>query len=223
MKTIIALALSFLITGCSGINTAMQTDTLPPLPDELKVGHNVLERDTTDEFTFPLITEDQRSKLQQKSGVVVPDNTQVIGMREIEGKRTLEAYLVPLSEDPNDFEVYLMTRGSDGYGIHCMDLGRFHTGEHKGPMTFGGNRYYTLDTSITFDDKTHFTLHRVMTLTSLYLKNHTLTEAWRVEWDDNYEIDSKGYITFTNQQETFRTDGVNDPVIEQYKSSNRAK
>ena len=57
-----------------------------------------------------------------------------------------------------------------------------------------------------------------MTLTSLYLKNHTLTEAWRVEWDNHYEITEDGHFNFKGQQETYRTDGVDDPVIEQYKS-----
>lgn len=218
----IALVASLLITGCGGINNTKQMDNLPALPDKLQVGHSVLSQDTVPEFSFPTITEDQRMKLHLKSGMVVPDSTRVIGVREIEGKRTLEAYLVPLSEDPNDFEVYLMTRGSDGWGIHCIDLGRFHTSEHQGPMRFGGNRFYTHDSSLTFDGTTHIIIHHTMTLTSIYLKDHRLTELWRVEWDDHLEIDDTGFITCTSQQETYRTEGVNDPVIEEFKSRNWA-
>ena len=216
MKTIIAIA-TLLLISCNSTNHLM--NDMPALPDEPQLGHNVLSRDTVPEITFPVITEDQRTMLHLKSGVVVPDSTRVIGVREIEGNRTLEAYLVPLSEDPNDFEVYLMTRGSDGYGIHCIMLGKFHTSEHQGPMRFGGNRFYTFDTSITFDGTKHIVLHRILTLTSIYLKDHSLTEGWRVEWDDHYEIDDSGFIGFSRQQETYRTDGVDDPVIDDYKST----
>ena len=219
MKTMIALIASVLMTGCGGINTAKQVNNLPTLPDVIQLGHSVLSRDSIPAYSFPTITEQQRKEL----GEVVPDDTQVIGMREIEGKCTLEAYLIPQSEEPNDFKVYLMTRGKDGHRIHNIDLGRFHTSEHQGPMRFGGNRFYTTDAELTFTDDSHFTVHRVMTLTSHYLKDHTLTEMWRVEWDDNYEIDGKGYITFIGQQETYRTEGVDDPAIEEFKSRNRSE
>lgn len=213
----IALVASILMTGCGGISKTAQTDSLPALPDVLQLGHSVLSRDSIPAYSFPTITEEQRKEL----GEVVPNNTQVIGMREIEGKYTLEAYLVPQSEEPNDFKVYLMTRGKDGHRIHDIDLGRFHTSEHQGPMRFGGNRFYTTDAEIIFDGPRHFTVHRVMTLTSHYLKDHTLTEMWRVEWDDNYEITADGHISFTSQQETYRTEGVDDPAIEEFKSRNR--
>ena len=88
------------------------------------------------------------------------------------------------------------------------------------PLRFGGNRFYTTDAELRFDGKDRFTVHRVMTLTSLFLKDHTLTEMWRVEWDNRYEINSNGKFIFKGQQETMRTEGVDDPVIEQFKSRN---
>ncbi len=206
---------AILLLGCNSIHTAKQMNRLP---DELQLGYSILTQDTISVSDFPTITEEQRNTLHLKSGLIVPDSTRAIGMREIEGNRTLEASLLPLSEEPNDFKVYLTTRGSDGYGIHTIDLGRFHSTEHQGPMRFGGNRFYTLDTSISFDGISHFTVHRVMTLTSHFLKDHTLTEMWRVEWDDHYEISSDGTFSFTGQQETYRTDGVDDPMIEEYQS-----
>ena len=157
--------------------------------------------------------------LQLKSGLVVPDSTRVIGTRQVADKFSLEAYLVPLSENPNDFKVLLTTRGSDGYSIHSIDLGRFHTCEYQGRPRLGGNRYYTTDATLHFDNDSHFTLHRVMTLTSLYLKDHTLTELWRVEWDDQYEIDSNGYFIYKRQQETLRTPAdLDDPMITDYQA-----
>ena len=216
MKTIITIA-ALLLIGCN--NTSNLMNDMPALPDKLELGHNVLSRDTVPAYNFPTITEDQRMMVRLKSFTDLPDSTRVIGVREIEGKRTLEAYLVPLSEDPNDFKVYLMTRGSDGYGIHCIDLGEFHTSEHQGPMRFGGNRFYTHDSSISFDGTAHIVRHHILTLTSIYLKDHSLTEMWRVEWDDHYKIDDSGFITFSNQQETFRTDSVDDPVINKYQSA----
>ena len=214
MKTIITLVASILLTACGGINTANQINNLPVLPDEVQLGHNILSRDSIPAFGFPVITEEQCKEL----GDAVTKNTQVIGVREIDGKLTLEAYLVPLSEDPNDFKVYMTTRGKDGHRIHSIDLGRFHTSEHQGPMRFGGNRFYTTDAEITFDGARHFTVHRVMTLTSLFLKDHTLTEMWRVEWDDNYEITADGHFSFMGQKETHRTEGLEDPAIEEFKS-----
>lgn len=216
MKTIITIAVSLLISGCGGINNTKQMNTLP---DVVQVGHNVLSRDTIPSFNYPTITEDQRMKVRLKSFTDLPDSTKFIGVREIGGKRTLEAYMVPLSEDPNNFEVYLITRGSDGWGIHCIDLGRFHTCEYQGRPRLGGNRYYTTDATLHFDNDSHFTLHRVMTLTSLYLKDHRLTEMWRVEWDDQYEIDSNGYFIYKRQQETLRTPAdLDDPMITDYQA-----
>lgn len=202
------------MTGCGGINTTKQINNLPALPDEVQLGHNILSRDSIPAFNFPVITKEQHEEL----GDDVPKNTQVIGMREIDGKLTLEAYLVPLSEEPNDFKVYMITRSKDGHRIHSIDLGQFHTSEHQGPLRFGGNRFYTTDAELTFDGVRHFTVHRVMTLTSLFLKDHTLTEMWRVEWDDNYEITADGHFSFMGQKETYRTEGVEDPAIEDFKS-----
>ena len=214
MKTIITLAVSLLITSCGGINTAKQINNLPALPDVLQLGHNVLSRDTIPAFNYPTITEDQREELGEAASL----DTQVIGVRKIEGNCTLEAYLVPLSEEPNDFKVYLMTRDKDGHRIHSIDLGRFHASEHQGPPRSGGNRFYTTDAELLFNGARHFTVHRVMTLTSLYLKNHTLTEMWRVEWDDNYEITADGHFSLIGQEETYRTEGVDDPSIEEFKA-----
>ena len=190
---------------------------MPALPNELHLGHNVLTQDSIPSFNYPTITEEERLNLHLKSGVEVPENTKVIGVREIEGKRTLEAYLVPLGEDPNDFKVYLMTRGSDGNCIESMDLGRLHKSEHQGPMRFGGNRFYTLDTSISFNGKTGFTVHYTLTLTSIYLKNHQLTQMWRVDWDDEYEIDNDGRPIIKNRKETLREGTPAEEVVEQYK------
>ena len=207
-----------LMLSCSGINTTGQTSSLPVLHDKLQLGHNLLARDSVTTLDFPILTEDQHMVLQLKSGLVVPDSTRVIGTRQVTDKFSLEAYLVPLSENPNDFKVLLTTRDSDGYSIHSIDLGRFHTCEYQGRPRLGGNRYYTTDAELRFDDATRFTLHRVMTLTSLYLKDHRLTEAWRVEWDNRYEIADGGRFVYKGQQETFRTTGVQDPKIEEYKS-----
>ena len=220
MKTLIAIV-TLLLMGCNNINTTKQMSSLPALPNELQLGRNVLSQDSFPELAYPVITDDQRMTLQLKSGLTVPDSTLVIGMREIAGKRTLEAYLVPLSEDPNDFKVYLTTRGSDGYGIHTLDLGRFHTQEHKGPMRLGGNRFYTHDISATFDSTVRVVVHHALTLTSIYLKNHTLTEGWRVEWDDEYVIDNKGFFTLKSQHETLRNGIPEEEIVEQYMAQNR--
>ena len=211
MKTLIAIV-TLLLMGCNNINTTKQMSSLPALPNELQLGRNVLSQDSIPELAYPVITDDQRMTLQLKSGLTVPDSTLVIGMREIAGKRTLEAYLVPLSEDPNDFKVYLTTRGSDGYGIHTLDLGRFHTQEHKGPMRLGGNRFYTHDISATFDSTVRVVVHHALTLT---------TEGWRVEWDDEYVIDDKGFFTLKSQHETLRNGIPEEEIVEQYKAQDR--
>lgn len=217
MKTILTIAI-ILLMGCNSINTSKQMNSLPPLPDELQVGQNVLSSDSLPAISFPTITEDQRSMLHLRAGLVVPDSTKLIGVREIDGKCTLEAYWVPLSDDPNDFKVYLITRSSDGYGIECIDLGKFHISEHQGPMRFGGNRFYTLDTSVTFDGKTRITVHRTLALTSIYLKDHSLTQLWRVDWDDHYKIDNKGHFTLISQTETLREGSPDEETVNQYKS-----
>lgn len=158
-----------------------------------------------------------------QSGLDMPDSTRLIGVREAGKSCSLVAYQVPGDDDRGFFKVYLMTHREGGTVIDALDLHEFHTSEHQGPMRFGGNRFYTLDSSVTFDGKDHFTVHRVMTLTSIYLKDHTLTEGWRVEWDDNYKITSDGHFNFTGQQETYRTDGIDDPIIEEFKSRNLPK
>jgi len=220
MRTIITLMADLLLMlSCSGINTNRQTSSLPVLHDKLQLGHNLLARDSITTLDFPILTEDQHMVLQLKSGLVVPDSTRVIGTRQVTDKFSLEAYLVPLSENPNDFKVLLTTRDSDGYSIHSIDLGRFHTCEYQGRPRLGGNRYYTTDATLHFDNDSHFTLHRVMTLTSLYLTDHTLTELWRVEWDDRYEIASDGHILFKGQHETLRIPAdLDDPVINDYQA-----
>lgn len=189
------------------------------IPDTLQVGHNILSRDTVEQTAYPTLSTEQRSHLARQTSLDVPDSTQLIGERLAGDGITLAAYKVPASEDPNIFKVYLVTHGKDDAVIGALDLGDFHTSEHQGPMRFGGNRFYTTDASVTFDDKGHFTVHRVMTLTSIYLKDHTLNELWRVEWDDHYKIDSKGFFVFKGQQETHRSPAdLDDPVVEEYKS-----
>ena len=220
MRTIFTLMADILLMmSCSGITSTGQTTGIYSLPDRLQLGHNLLLRDSVTTLDFPFLTLDQRRTLQFKSGIVVPDSTRAIGARQVAGKYSLEAYLVPLSVNPDDFKILLTTRGSDGYSIHTIDLGRFHTCEYQGRPRLGGNRYYTTDAELMFTDETHFTLHRVMTLTSLYLKDHSTHEMWRVEWDDRYEIDSNGYFIFKSQQETLRSPAdLNDPVINDYQS-----
>ena len=220
MKTIIAFAVSLIIIGCGGINHIKQTNDLPVLADELQVGQNVLSRDTLPSVDYPVLTTQQRKDLAMQSGLDMPDSTRLIGVREAGKSCSLVAYQVPGDDDRGFFKVYLMTHREGGTVIDALDLHEFHTSEHQGPMRFGGNRFYTLDSSVTFDGKDHFTVHRVMTLTSIYLKDHTLTEGWRVEWDDNYKITSDGHFNFTDQKETYRTDGIDDPIIEEFKSRN---
>ena len=221
MKTLLIIA-AILLMACNNLNTAPQNDSLPALPDELRIGRNALSRDTVPAFSFPTITDDQRMTLQLKSGLVVPDSTMVIGSRKVNGNCTLEAYLVPSGEIPSDFKIYLTTRGSDGYGIHTIELDRFHTCQYQGKPRLGGNRYYTTDAELRFDGDTRFTLHRVMTLTSIFLKDHSTHEMWRVEWDNLYEIDASGHIIFIGQQETLRSPAdLDDPVIDQYMSHDR--
>ncbi len=221
MKTILLL-LTMLMASCNSIGPTRQADPLPTLPDVLRLGHNKLSHDSVPAMNYPVITEEQRIKLKLNSSLVLPDSARVIGVREIAGHRTLEAYLEPLSEDENDFKVYLTTRGSDGYGIHTIDLGPFHTSEHQGPMRLGGNRFYTTDAELHFEGKNHIVLHRVMTLTSIYLKNHQLTELWRVEWDNRYEIDEHGHIVFAGQEETSRMPAeLDDPIIADYQARDR--
>ena len=216
----IALVASILMMGCSGINNTGQMNTLP---DILQVGQSILSRDTVEQVIYPTLTAEQRNSLSRQTTLDVPDSIRLIGMRPVENGITLAAYKVPMGEEPNLFKVYLVTRDDKDAIVDAVDLGFFHTSEHKKPMTFGGNRFYTTDVTVAFDDTRHFVSHHVMTLTSLYLKNHTLTELWRVEWDNRYEISADGRFSFKGQQETYRTDGVNDSVIEDLKSRCRPK
>ena len=216
MKTMIVLAVSIMITSCGGTYYNPQHNN--SLPDTLQIGQNILIRDTVETTEYPALDEEQRLGLDRQMTLDVPDSTQLIGTRPVNNGITLEAYIVPTGENPNLFKVYFVTRSDKGAVIDWIDLRDFHTSEHQGPMRLGGNRFYTTDATVTFDDASHFTVHRVMTLTSLYLKNHTLTELWRVEWDNRYEITDDGKFLFKGQEETHRTDGVDDPVIEEYKS-----
>ena len=221
MKMMIALVACILMTGCGG--TLYSPQHINSLPDTLQIGQSVLSRDTVEQMEYPVLDEEQRIGLDRQMTLNVPDGTQLIGVRPVKNGITLDAYKVPTGEDPNQFKVYFVTRSGKGVVIDCIDLRDFHTSEHQGPMRFGGNRFYTTDATVTFVDASHFTLHRVMTLTSIYLKDHRLTEMWRVEWDDNYEITADGHINFTGQQETYRTEGLDDPIIEEFKSRDISK
>ena len=212
----IVLAVSIMITSCGGTYYNPQPNN--SLPDTLQIGQNILIRNTVEKTEYPVLNEEQRHRLDRQMTLDVPDSTQLIGTRPVNNGITLEAYKVPTGENPNLFKVYFVTRSDKGAVIDWIDLRDFHTSEHQGPMRLGGNRFYTTDATVTFDDASHFTVHRRMTLTSLYLKNHTLTELWRVEWDNRYEITDDGKFLFKGQEETHRTDGVDDPVIEEYKS-----
>lgn len=211
-KTIIAVVASLMMIGCGGIHTGKML----PLPDVLQVGHNLLERDSVEQDSFPYLDHEQCIDLAGQTALEVPDSTQLIGVRPAGEDFTLEAYKVPVGVGPNLFKVYLVTRDNQGVPVDALDLREFHTCEYQGQPRFGGNRYYTLDTRVTFDGKAGFTVHRLMTLTSLYLKDHRLTEMWRVEWDNNYIIGDDGRFRFVEQCENYRTDGVDDPTIDQY-------
>jgi hypothetical protein len=218
MKSFLMLATSLIIMSCSGINNTKQMNTLP---DVLQMGQSILSRDTVEQVDYPTLTHDQCIVLRQQTSLDVPDNTQLIGVRPAGDKKSLDALKVPTGDDPNQFKVYLLTHSDKGVFIDAIDLGEFHTSEHQGPMRLGGNRFYTTDAELRFDGPDHFTLHRVMTLTSLYLKDHSLTEAWRVEWDNLYEITADGHFQFKGQQETYRSNNIDDPIIDDFKSRDR--
>lgn len=224
-KTIIAAVVGLLMIGCGGNHTGKMQKLLNTLPDVLEVGHNLLERDSIEQDTFPYLGHEQCVALAGQIALDVPDSTQLIGARPAGEGIFLEAYKVPVGEGPNLFKVYLVTRTRDNEGVHvdALDLREFHTCEYQGQPRFGGNRYYTLDTRISFDGKTGFTVHRLMTLTSLFLKDHRLTEMWRVEWDNNYTIGDDGRIRFEEQCENYRTAGVDDPMIEEYQTRDLPK
>lgn len=224
-KTIIAAVVGLLMIGCGGSHTGKMQKLLNTLPDVLEVGHNLLERDSFEQDTFPYLGHEQCVALAGQIALDVPDSTQLIGARPAGEGIFLEAYKVPVGKGPNLFKVYLVTRTRDNKGVHvdALDLREFHTCEYQGQPRFGGNRYYTLDTRISFDGKTGFTVHRLMTLTSLFLKDHRLTEMWRVEWDNNYTIGDDGSIRFEEQCENYRTAGVDDPMIEEYQTRDLPK
>ena len=216
MKTIITLAATLMITGCSGISNTRQINTLP---DIVQVGQNLLSRDTIEEADYPTLTREQRLALGEQTKSEVPTGTQLIGERSVGKGFILSVYKIPTGKDPNQFKVYLVTSKGDSTVVDAIDLREFHTSEHQQPLRLGGNRFYTTDAELRFDDSNHFTLHRVMTLTSLYLKNHTLTECWHVEWDNHYEITEDGRFRYLEQQETTRKPAeLEDPMIEEYKS-----
>lgn len=218
MKTIIVFVVTLMITGCSGsgINSTTQMNALP---DTLQIGQSILSRDTVEPVDYPTLTDEQLSTLKHQTALDIPDGTQLIGARQVGKGIILEAYKISMGEDPNQFKVILMTHDNKGQFVDALDLHEFHTSEHQGPMRFGGNRFYTTDAELRFNDARHFTLHRVMTLTSLYLKDHSLTEAWRVEWDNNYEIDATGHFAFKGQKETLRApNDIDNPIIEEFKS-----
>lgn len=218
-----SLATAILLMGCNGINTksTVTNDTLPALPDTLQMGQSKLSRDTIPADTLLVLTADQRTALAQQTGFDIPDSTALIGVLDINGGCTLEAYKIPLSENPNDFKVYFVTRNNEEQVIDAIDLREFHTIEYQGRPRFGGNRFYTRDVIITFHGDRRFTQHVTMTLTGLYLKDHHLTELWRVMWDNRYEITADGHFKFLGQTETYRPDNLDDPIIEKYKSFNQ--
>ena len=219
MKTILSLVATLMITGCSGINSTNQINTLP---DIVQVGQNLLSRDTIEQVDYPTLTREQRIALQEQTKSDVPAGTQLIGARSVGKDLVLSVYKIPTGKDPNQFKVYLVTHKSDGTVVDAVDLREFHTSEHQNPMRLGGHRFYTTDAELLFDGPNHIILHRVMTLTSLYLKDHRLTEIWRVEWDNHYEIDSKGHINFKTPQETHRSPAdIDDPIINDYQSRDR--
>lgn len=219
MKTIITLAATLMITGCSGISNTRQINTLP---DIVQVGQNLLSRDTIEEADYPTLTREQRLALGEQTKSEVAAGTQLIGERSVGKGLILSVYKIPTGKDPNQFKVYLVTSKGDSSVVDAVDLREFHTSEHQQPLRLGGNRFYTTDSELHFDSPDHIILHRVMTLTSLYLKDHRLTEIWRVEWDNHYNIDAQGHITFQSQQETYRSSSdINDPMIEEYQSRDR--
>ena len=228
MKTILTLTATLLIMACSNIHTNSQISTLP---DTLQVGHSILSRDTAQAASFPVLTAAQCRELAAQTGLVVPDSSRLIGMRPFNDEITIAAYQIPTGENPNQFKVYLVAhvgsmaqvgKGHLSRDIHVwdhLDLGVFHTSEHQKPLRFGGNRFYTTDAELRFDGNDRFTLHRVMTLTSLYLKDHRLTELWRVEWDNHYGISEEGRFYHDGQQETLRTPAdLIDPMITDYQA-----
>ncbi len=227
----IALAAALMIMGCNSIKNNGQMNTLPDL---VQVGQNLMSRDTVQPDSFPTLTAAQCRELASQTGYNVSDSCRLIGMRPFNDEITIAAYQIPSGENPNMFKVYLvahvgnMAQVSKGHlsrDIHVwdhLDLGEFHTSEHQKPLRFGGNRFYTTDAELRFDGNDRFTLHRVMTLTSLYLKDRSTHEMWRVEWDNHYGINEEGRFYFIDQQETLRTPAdLIDPVIEQYQSRDR--
>ena len=217
MRILIEILVMGLLMGCSGTIKQGEDDGLA-LPDSIDVGQSTLSRDSIAPFPYPVLTAEQRDELMRQSGLEVPDSIRLLGTRQIEGKFSLAAYLIPLGENPSLFKVYLITRDNDGAVIDALDLREFHASEYQGRPRFGGNRFYTRDATLTFDGQRRFTQHVVMTLTSLYLKDHRLTEMWRIEWDNNYEITADGHFRFLDQHETYRSDDIDDPTIPQYQS-----
>jgi len=239
MKQLITLAVVLILMSCNGISTARQmspdsnnTDNTSSLlqqmnitpndslvlANKIAIGSNPLFRDSIFPAPGILLNKDQRSQLGRQSGLEMTDSVQFIGVRSIDKTLTMAAYLVPLGEDPNHFKVYLMTHGKDGTVVDALDLHEFHTTDHQMPLRFGGNRFYTTDATVIFDDTHHFIVHRVMTFTSLFLKNHQLTELWRVEWDNDYEITADGHFKFNGQHETSRTNNPDEKMVDEYKS-----
>ena len=158
-------------------------------------------------------------ELARQTGLEVPENCQLLGCREIDKRYSLAAYRIPVDIDSLRFKVYLVTRDKKGAAVDALDLHEFHTSEHQGPLRLGGNRFYTTDAELHFDGGRSVVLHRVMTLTSLYLKNHQLTELWRVEWENHYEITEEGRFRLREQRETRRMPAeLDDPVVDEYKA-----
>lgn len=218
MKSVIYIIAGMLLMSCNGISTARHMNNAPAIPNLLQVGHNILSRDSIEPAEYSLITDDQRNDLKHITMLDVPDSTRYIGVRTVSQNITLEAYKVPTGEDVNQFKVILVTRDKNAAVADYLDLGEFHTSEHDGPMRFGGNRFHTTDAELRFEGDARLLLHRVMTLTSIYLKDHSLTEQWRAEWENDYEIDGNGRFIFKGQKLTYHSDPYNEPIVTEYMS-----
>ena len=187
-----------------------------PMPARVEPGNNPLNNDSIVPEPGYLLDDEHRSILASQINLELTDSTQLIGVRPVGDKYALAAYMIPLGGNPNRFKVYFVTHASDGTAIDAIDLGEFHTCEHQQPLRFGGNKFYTTDAAVAFEGERRIVQHRLMTLTSLYLKDHSLTELWRVDWVNEYLIDDDGRIHFDQQYEHSRTADLDDPIIEQY-------
>ena len=189
--------------------TVLQIDTL------LQVGdHTLTHPDSVSQVNCPTLDEAHCDLLARQSGMDLPHGVQFVGMRDIGNGMTLAAYRVPDGGNGEEFKVCLMTHANDGAVIDAIGLGAFHACESKQPRTFGGNRFYTLDSEVAFDGERHFTLRRTATFSGLYLKDHRVTPLWRADWENAFDITADGHFRFTGQRETYRSpDGIDEERV----------